>query len=86
MPHLWGKFCGLKGEKSTHNLPSRPRRGVVGPNIDRCIISLKGKEICAYRKECAYKRVVYDTAHFSGRRSYRYEALLPLIYKLLLSL
>ena len=38
MPHLWGRFCGLKGEKSTHNSPSQPRRGVVGPNIDRCII------------------------------------------------
>ena len=37
MPHLWGRFCGLKGEKSTHNSPSWPQRGVVGPNIDRCI-------------------------------------------------
>ena len=23
-----------------------------------------GKEICAYRKVCAYKRAVYGTAHF----------------------
>ena len=37
MPHLWGRFCGLKGEKSTHNSPSWPQRGVVGPNIDMCI-------------------------------------------------
>ena len=37
MPHLWGRFCGLKGEKCTHNSPSWPWRGVVGPNIDRFI-------------------------------------------------
>ena len=37
MVHLWSRFCGLKGEKSTHSSPSQPRRGVVGPNIDRCI-------------------------------------------------
>ena len=28
------------------------------------LISLNGKEICAYRKVCTYKRVVYGTAHF----------------------
>ena len=30
------------------------------------LISLDGKEICAYRKVCAYKRAVYDTALLFG--------------------
>ena len=37
MPHPRGRFCGLIGEKFPHNSPSRPRRGAVEPNIDRCI-------------------------------------------------
>ena len=40
MPHLWGRFCGLIGEKSPHNSPSQPWRGQVGPNIDRCIMTM----------------------------------------------
>ena len=28
------------------------------------LISVNGKEICAYRKACTYKRAVYGTTHF----------------------